>query len=267
MKGLTLVLLFVSVLEAQRGGGGRGFGPGGFGAGGLGRGGGIGHAGIGSGYGRGGGFAGRPHPGVGAGYRFGGQIYSPNYRPYSGARLYGYGAGFSVPYLGGYLGGSSGYGSPYYGYGSAYLGSGYSPYGYPSPPFYSPYSPYGASLYAPIPPSISIVTPPPPADYAPSTIIINTDRRPRYIEPRQLESREEQSSVVEKAAPASDRSPVYLIAQRDGVIWAVDAYSVEDGNLRLVTLKGETRHIRLADVDRDFSELLNRERGVAFKLP
>jgi hypothetical protein len=71
--------------------------------------------------------------------------------------------------------------------------------------------------------------------------------------------------------PVAERPPartnVYLIAFKDHVIRAVVDYSVEGTTLSYVTLQGTRAQAPLDSVDREFSEQLNRERNIEFRLP
>jgi len=107
-------------------------------------------------------------------------------------------------------------------------------------------------------PSVNIVTV--PVDPAPSqpTIIINENGRPssRY---------ELDRSEVRR--PDVSRSPVYLIATTDSVVWAALAYWIEDDVLHFVTSKNERKQIPLSQIDRPLTEQLNRERNIELRLP
>jgi hypothetical protein len=68
--------------------------------------------------------------------------------------------------------------------------------------------------------------------------------------------------------PAQNASRnIYLIAFKDHVIRAVLDYSVEGTTLSYLTLQGTRAQAPLDSVDREFSEQLNRERNVEFRLP
>jgi hypothetical protein len=60
---------------------------------------------------------------------------------------------------------------------------------------------------------------------------------------------------------------VYLIAFKDHIIQAALTYSVEGTTLSYTTLQGTREQVPLDSVDREFSEQLNRERNVEFRLP
>jgi hypothetical protein len=100
-----------------------------------------------------------------------------------------------------------------------------------------------------------------------STIIINDGGR--SYRPRREDSDPELRSAepVRPREARPSRSPIYLIATRDGVIRAAVAYWVEKQTLHYVTLNNERRQIPLTELDRELSEQFNRERGVQFALP
>jgi hypothetical protein len=156
-------------------------------------------------------------------------------------------------YRGGYYGGFyGGYYSPYF-YSGFGLGYGnwpwYDGYGYNSYPAYS-YPVYQPS------PNVTVVYAPPAA--APATV---------YVE-RAGPQRDEYGQEIQRprSAPDSDSS-IYLIAFRDRSIFAAVAYWAEGGTLHYVTQEHEQKQVPLSTVDRDLSDKLNRERGVAFSLP
>jgi hypothetical protein len=69
--------------------------------------------------------------------------------------------------------------------------------------------------------------------------------------------------TVRPGSPAT----VYLIAFKDHVIRAATAYSVEGTTLYYTTPQGTREQAPLDSVDAAFSEQLNRERNVEFRLP
>jgi hypothetical protein len=220
--------LAAGVGMAQRRGGGGSIG-GGFRGGG---GGGIARGGMGGGVYRGGGGGSVFRGGIGSGIgRFGGS------RGYYG----GYYGGTYSPYF------YSGYGLGY-GYGYGYW-PGYADYGYSSYPAYS-YPVYQPS------PNVTVVYPPPAP--APATV---------YVE-RTGRERDEYGQAIHRpmSAPDSD-PPIYLIAFRDRSIFAAVAYWAEGGTLHYVTQEHEQKQAPLSTLDRNLSDKLNRERGVAFSLP
>jgi hypothetical protein len=238
MRVLLVLLVFATALMAQRGGGR--MGGGGF-RGGA-RGGFSGHGGYG-----GGGFAHRPGGFIGGGgyrgYHRGGYNRGFITRP-----RYGFGAYSSF--------GRARYGFSYYRYFSSYISPFWS---YPS--YYSPYPyDYGYSNMS-AGPNITVLTTP-ATDAPPSTVIVN-NAPPRP----QARSEEEKNEAPQQPEPTGGRSQIYLIAARDGVVWAALAYWTEGANLHFVTIKGDKKQIPLAQIDRDLSEQFNRERGVPFRLP
>ena len=70
------------------------------------------------------------------------------------------------------------------------------------------------------------------------------------------------TTTTEAAAPA-----FFLIAMKDKTIVAARSYRVDGPMLNYVTLQGAHVTVRLDLVDGGFSEELNRQRGVAFRLP
>ena len=157
----------------------------------------------------------------------------------------------------GYYGGYGSYYSPYFysGYG---LGYGYWPsyadYGYG----YNSYPAYTYPAYQPSPDVTMMYAPPAPA---PATVYVERAGPPTC-------QRDEYGQEIQRprSAPDSDSS-IYLIAFRDRSIFAAVAYWAEGGTLHYVTQEHEQKQVPLSTVDRDLSDKLNRERGVAFSLP
>src|ERR1039458_882005 len=230
----------VGVAQGRGGAGSMGGGISRGGGGGMSRGGsggGISRGGSGGSMFRGGGTG-------GSGFRGGGGY--GGYRGGYGGYYGGYGG-----YRGGYYGGYGGYYSPYFysGYGLGYW-PGYADYGYD----YGSYPANSYSAYQPSP-NVTVVYAPPAA---PATV---------YVE-RAGPQRDEYGQEIQRprSAPDSDSS-IYLIAFRDRSIFAAVAYWVEGGTLHYVTQEHEQKQVPLSTVDRDLSDKLNRERGVAFSLP
>jgi hypothetical protein len=250
--------LAAGVGVAQRRGGGGSMGGGSRGGGGISRGGSGGSmsrggGGIGGGAFRGGGGIG------GSAFRGGGGIGGSMFRGGGGAFRgggIGHSGGFRG-YRGGYYGGFyGGYYSPYFysGYGLGYgYWPGYADYGYDYG--YNSYPAYSYPVYQPSP-NVTVVYAPPAA--APATV---------YVE-RAGPQRDEYGQEIQRprSAPDSDSS-IYLIAFRDRSIFAAVAYWAEGGTLHYVTQEHEQKQVPLSTVDRDLSDKLNRERGVAFSLP
>jgi hypothetical protein len=232
---VALIVALIPVFSfAQRGGGGGhggGGGGGGFHGGSVGGGGGFRGGSVGGGSFRGGGS-------FGGGYRGGYGGFRGGY--YGGYRGYGFGIGLGYPYWG------YGYGYPYYGYGygSPYYG-GYSDPGYYDPGYYSDpgYNSYGytsAPAYQSTPPVVvQNYNPPVPAPQA-STGAGNSYYRP---------------------------ADYYLIAFNDHTIQAALSFRVEGDQIRWTTRDHLDRSAPLSSVDRNFSQQLNRDRRVDFRLP
>ena len=244
MRLLAAALIFATALSAQRfgGGGGRvGGGGGGFRGG---SGGGMGYRGPTMGRPGGGVGIGRPgvgigHPGVGIGHHPG-----IGYRP---------GVGYRWPVYS-----SFGYGYGYYPYDSFY------PFGWGLSSYYDPYVPgygyastlgYGSSLgYAPSygssGPNVSVVTVP------------SSPQPPVYI----INQAPYQTAAPAEERPLATKSWAYIIATKSGTVWIARDYAVRNGNVELTTTAGEKKTIPLAEIDRDTTEELNRERGVTVQL-
>jgi hypothetical protein len=244
MKTFLAILILCAVPAASLGqhrgmsfgGGARG----GFG-GGRGFGGGIHAGGRGFGGGLGGGFRGGF---VSGGYRWG-----------------GYGGGFGVhrnPFGNVvFPGGSSLFGRRFNGggfYGGGFFGGLYAPI-YPFATYSGFYDPLPYAY--PYEPGAAVTVIAPPAVPAPAPVVIYQP------EPR-LQRR---SYVDDDRDDREYRQPIYLIAFKDQTIQAALAYWVEDRTLHYVTRGQEHQKVPLDQVDRAFSEQLNRDRRVEFHLP
>ena len=128
------------------------------------------------------------------------------------------------------------------------IGAGY--WGYPS---YYDYG-YGAGYRYAYPP-VAVIAPPIPY-YEPAPVVISQSFAPPPV-------------VREYRPPDSPvyREPIYLIAFRDHRIQAAVAYWVDGDTLHYVTRDREQRQVKLDEIDRPFSEQLNRDRRVDFRLP
>ena len=263
MRMLIAFLVFATALSAQRGGGmGGGMRGGAIGGGMRGggyRGGSPGHWSGGAGFIRGpggGGYVRGPGGGGfvwgggynhGFGYRGGFYRYNSFYRPYYGTGFY-YGAGY-YPYV-------SAYTYPYWSYPSYY-------------PYYSDYT-YPAYPTMSAGPAVTVVS---TGSSTPAPSIIVNNAPPR----QQTRSEEEDSGVRQSPSgqsesslqpePQATRSQIYLIAARNGIVWAALAYWVDGPTLHFITVKGERKQLPLAQIDRELSEQFNRERNVPFRLP
>jgi hypothetical protein len=250
LRIVALLILVVAAAQAQRGGfrgGGGGFrggGPAFRGGGGGFRGG----AGMSPGGFRGGGFRGGVRPGVGfrggiarpgggfrGGFGFGrsGFFHRPAFRSRAFAGFGGFGLGFGLGY------GWGGWGYPFYSY-----------------PYYS--YPYYSDPYYSYPP-VTVVTPPPVAYYDPGPVVISQNISPTPPPPAQVREYPPREQEY--------RETIYLIAHRDHRIEAAVAYWVEGDILHYVTRAHERKQVPLDEIDRAFTEQLNRDRRVPFRLP
>ena len=128
---------------------------------------------------------------------------------------------------------------------------------YPYDSYYGGYSPYAQ-------PNVTVVYPEQPV--APQ-VIYTEPVATATAHPVMRYCCEEPRAATTSAAPTtSERSPLYLIALRDGVIRAALAYWVEDGSLHYLGTDHVKHEVKLGEVDRAFSEQLNRERRVPFHL-
>jgi len=241
---LAVLLSVIPALAWGQRGGFRGGGGGGarIGGGGFARGGGF----VGGGFARGGriGGIGGFHGGYRGGFR-GNTIIRGGNR-FVGNRFFGGWSFYPGYYPGLSFGFGFGYGYPYYDpfYFSSYS---YRPYDY-SPYYYDPYN-YGGYYYsAPYYGSVAYTAPLPPTPPAPPTVINQT--------------------IGTVSAGAFYRTPdYYLIAFNDHTIRAALSYTVEGGQIHYVTREHEEVTAPLDSVDRRFSEQINRDRRVEFKLP
>lgn len=83
-----------------------------------------------------------------------------------------------------------------------------------------------------------------------------TPKQP-VTEPTRRESRSEPES----------EATLYLIALRDGTIYAAVGYWTEDNQLHWITLQGKRHAVALEALDRPLTQRLNRERGLEIELP
>ena len=169
------------------------------------------------------------------------------------------GTGGGVFRGGGGIGRSWGFRGYYGGYYSPYFYSGYGlGYGWPWYGGYGDdfYPDYGYPVYQPSPNLTMVYTRP-----APTTI---------YVERAGPSDRQRDEYGQEMQRPryaAEAEPPIYLIAFRDRSIFAAVSYWAEGGTLHYVTQEHEQKQTPLSTVDRELSDRLNRERGVAFTLP
>jgi len=157
-------------------------------------------------------------------------------------------------------GGSRFYGGyyPYSYYPGLYLGFGYGGYG--GYPYYNPYyynSYYGAPYYS------QPYYDQPYYDQAPY------DGTAGYAQPAQPPTVINQSIGTPAASGGSyyRAADYYLIAFNDHIIQAALSYRVEGDQIFYTTREHEEKSAPLASVDRMFSEQINRDRRVEFRLP
>ena len=191
---------------------------------------------------------------------------------------------------GGFRGGFRGFGRSSFGFGG-FLGSFYAPYYY-SPFFYGDFG-YGwlgyvnnsfdyypsynyaypsnyaypayQSSYQPASQPNVVVVYPPQAERA-TPALHEYDEYGQEVRRPSTAPQAGQYTTPQSGA-AADSSPLYLIAFHDDSIRVAIAYWVEGGTLHYVTREHEQKQAPLADVDRDLSARLNRERRVTFSLP
>jgi hypothetical protein len=182
--------------------------------------------------------------GVHGGYGYGGynRGYGGYNRGYYGHGYYGRGYGFS--FYGGYW--------PYWGYGywDPYW-SGYG-YGYPYYPYYSSY-PYYSGYYYP--------------DYSTANVTTIYPPQYTYTQPQRSDSSPGASIREYRDEYGQSRDITYLIAFKDGTIRAAVAYWADNNTLHYVTRDHQEHTVSLDQVDRSFSERLNRDQRVPFRLP
>jgi hypothetical protein len=161
-----------------------------------------------------------------------------------GGRYYG---GYGGRYYGGFGFGFGyyGYGWPYYGYGYGY-GWPYYGYGYPYyDPYYSdPYA-YGGSPYY----GGYVV---PYAQQPAQRVVVNQNAAAR---------------PAEAVQPSYQTPDFYLIAFNDHTIRAALSYRVEGGQIHWTSREHEEKDAPISTVDRRFSEQINRDRHIDFRLP
>ena len=248
LKLFLLISVVSASLFAQRGGG-------------HGGGGGVGRAG--------GGFSGGGARGGGAAVSRGGA--------YGVAGGYRGGYGVAGGYHGGYYGGYHGgyYGHGYYGHGhyyggvyvGAYWGWPYS-YGWYGWPYYSSYPAYPYGGYCDPYYGCSYGTSGYSGGYGadPGYGYVSTSYQPAPQAPPVVVNQS-----IGTSAPASDsfyRAPdYYLIAFNDHTIRAAASYRLDGGVIYWTSREGDQMQAPLSNVDRRFSEQINRDRRVAFPLP
>ena len=180
--------------------------------------------------------------GTGTGFR--GNVGGYYGNRYYGNRYYGgYGFGYGYPYAYGVYPYSYG-GYPYYD--PYYYDAYYDPYAY-SPSYYDG-SYYNNGYYAP---SANYVA----APQQPPVVINQAVPAPRAVQ----------------AAPSNEpyyhAADFYLIAFNDHTIRAALNYRIDGDTILWTTREHEDKSAPLSSVDRRFSEQINRDRHVEFRLP
>jgi hypothetical protein len=225
----------------SRGGGGGARGGGGFSGGARGGGGGI------AGRGSIGGFG-----GARGGFGYGGGRYIGGY----GYRGWGLGFGWGYPYYG--WGYPYAYGYPYYGYCDPYYyNCGYAPYDYgysyapqaSGPAVINQYIPQGAPQYAPQG----------SPQYTPQSYPQNTQN---YALPQPAPTPRSVGTQPFYRTP-----DFYLIAFTDHTMQAALSFNVEGDTIHYTTREHVERTAPLSSVDVRFSQQINRDRHVDFKMP
>jgi hypothetical protein len=175
-----------------------------------------------------GGGGGGARMGGGGGFRGGGGAF----RGGTGFRG-GFGGG---RFIGGRVFGGFGLGFGYYGYGWPYYG-GYYGYGYP---YYDPYysDPYSYS-------------------YTPYVSTTAPVQQPQYTAPQ----------PAQPALSYYQAADFYLIAFNDHTIRAALSYTIQGDQIHWTSREHEEMNAPLSTVDRRFSEQINRDRHVEFRLP
>jgi hypothetical protein len=188
--------------------------------------------------GAGGGFSGGGARGsVGGGYRggfYGGRgYYGGSY--YRGGLYFGLG-GWGYPYYGYYGYNPDYWGYPYYGY-----------YGYE--PYYYGYDPYAHNSYPPysMPPSV------PQQNY-------------EYQYPQQGQG-QQPTAQPQSSTGENQGQNFYLVAFNDHTIQAATAYKIEGDQIHWITRDGQEKQAPLSSVDIRFSQQLNSDRHVDFRIP
>lgn len=162
------------------------------------------------------------------------------------------------------------------------MGRSYSPAPRPAAPRpAAPRAPYVGRPYQPR----AIVVPYPVflgggyySDYAPNSgyadqtpvAVVNQDFRPDAVNPVIVDYSSlplPAADDVDANALKDDQPTIFLIALTDHTVVAAIAYWVEDDTLNWVSRDAKQNRMSLSLVDRQFSQQLNDERHVEFKLP
>jgi len=172
------------------------------------------------------------------------------------------GFGFNRGGFGGFNRGY-GYGYGYRGWGYPYYGWGYGMSYWPGYYDYWDYPGYGSGYY---PDAYAYNTSPNVTVVYPQTVA--GDPPPAYSQSAHpmIRSYDEYGQETHPTANGAPSSPIYLIAMKDGVIYAASSYSVENGTLHYVTLQHEEKTVPVSSIDRTLTNQLNRERRVNLNL-
>jgi hypothetical protein len=150
------------------------------------------------------------------------------------------------------------------------------PMGYAGAGFYQPQPGYYDPIWG--------IYNPGPGDYAgqpqqPSSpaVVINQNFQPDTIRPvlRDYSNVQLPEPTLKQVVPApqpsaaagNDQATIYLIAMKDHSIIPVLGYWMDKGALSYVTVDSVIGRVALDQVDREFSQHLNDERHVEFRLP
>jgi hypothetical protein len=158
-------------------------------------------------------------------------------------------------------------GVPYYGWGGYGFGWGIGNYG-------CPYS-YPCSSYVTYPyvggywPGYSDVL---PIQYGsgysqPAVTVVYPPQQVQVERARPVTREYDEFGREVQGTPSPNASPIYLFALADHTIQAASSYRVEGGTLHFVTLQNEQKQVAIDSLDRELTMQLNRERGVAVRLP
>jgi hypothetical protein len=159
------------------------------------------------------------------------------------------------------------YGAPYSAYGSYGFSSfggwwpGYSYYSYPYWGTSAIYQPAPSSVYYAEPVVVSI----PPVSSSPVVIINQHERVPAFPQAEPRPPEEPAASAAEESR--STWSPIYLVAAKDGTIWAAIAYWVDGSTLHFTDTRRQQRRIRVSDVDRELTDKLGEQSRARVRLP
>ncbi|MSV30406.1 MAG: hypothetical protein EXQ52_16935 [Bryobacterales bacterium] len=143
---------------------------------------------------------------------------------------------------------------------------------YPYPVYVGAYGGYGGfgGYYEQPTPNVTVIAPPQMYSPAPAAPVIINQYFSNGAAPRQSTGSElgrlyeaPRNPVVESTGDAQ-RS--FLVAFKDHAVYSALAYWVEGDTLHYVTPKGAHNQASLDLIDREFTDKLNRERNVEFRL-